>query len=163
MKIIKKLINVLTALIIIIGGIFLGLYIYGIIPYVVLSGSMEPKIKTGSLCFVNKNIKLDNIKKDDIIAFKLGNGTLVTHRVLEVHDTFVKTKGDNNKNEDGTDITKDNYIGKNIYWVPKLGYVVKAFQSLKGKIILVSCVILLFISGLLFGEDKQKIKENIKK
>ena len=125
----------------------------------VLSGSMEPTIKTGSLCFVNKNIKLDNVKKGDIIAFKLGNGTLVTHRVVEVNDSIVRTKGDNNKNADGIDITKDNYIGKNIYWIPKVGYVVKVFQSLKGKIILFSCVILLFISGLLFGEDKQKNKE----
>ena len=56
-------------LIIAIGGLFLVLYFLGIVPYVVLSGSMEPTIKTGSLCFVNKNISIDKIKEKDIIVY----------------------------------------------------------------------------------------------
>ena len=61
MKIVKYIINSLTAIIIIIGGIFLGLYVYGIVPYIVLSGSMEPKIETGSLSFINVNTTYNNI------------------------------------------------------------------------------------------------------
>ena len=75
MKIVKGIINVFTTLIISVGGIFLILYAFGIIPYVVLSGSMEPTIKTGSLCFVNKHTDIENIKEKDIIAFKLKDGT----------------------------------------------------------------------------------------
>ena len=62
MKVIKGIINVLTTLIIIIGGIFLILYICGIVPYVVLSGSMEPTIETGSVCFINRHAKYNSIK-----------------------------------------------------------------------------------------------------
>jgi len=159
MKIIKGIINVLTTLIIVVGGCFLILYLCGIVPYIVLSGSMEPTIETGSLCFINKHEKYNNTKKKDIIAFKLKNNTLVTHRVVEVTNSGLKTKGDNNKDIDGGEVTKDNFVGKNIFWVPKVGYAVKAFQSTKGKIILITCVILLFVSGLLFGEDKKKKAE----
>lgn len=159
MKVIKGIINVLTTLIIIIGGIFLILYVCGFVPYVVLSGSMEPTIETGSLCFINKNIKYKSIKEKDIIAFKHKNGTLVTHRAVKVTKSGITTKGDSNKNTDGNLVKKENFVGKNVFWIPKVGYIVKKFQSTKGVIILITCVVLLFVSGLLFGEDDKKPKE----
>ena len=88
------------------------------------------------------------------------NGTLVTHRVVEVTDSGLTTKGDNNEDIDGSITTKDNYVGKNIIWIPKIGYAIKAFQSTKGKIIIITCIVLLFVSGLLFGEDKKKKVDN---
>lgn len=156
MRIVKIIINVLTTLIIVLGGIFLILYFCGIVPYIVLSGSMEPTIKTGSLCFINKHTKYDEIKKNDIIAFKLKNKTLVTHRVVEKNDDGIVTKGDCNKEKDGNLVTKSNYVGKNIFWIPKIGYIVMAFQSFKGKIVLFTSIIILFLTGLLFGDNKQK-------
>ena len=159
MKVIKGIINVLTTLIIIIGGIFLILYACGIVPYVVLSGSMEPTIETGSLCFINKHAKYKSIKEKDIIAFKFKDGTLVTHRAVKVTETGIRTKGDNNKDIDSNIVVKENYVGKNIFWIPKVGYIVKSFQTTKGVIILITFVVLLFVSGLLFGEDDKKIKE----
>ena len=156
MKIIKGIINVLTTLIIVIGGLFLILYICGIVPYVVLSGSMEPKIKTGSLCFINKKTKFNSIKKKDIIAYKMKDGTLVTHRVVDISKKGIQTKGDNNKDIDKNIITKKNFVGKNIFWIPKLGYAVIAFQSTKGKIVLITFIIMMFIFGLFFNEKTKK-------
>ena len=123
-------------LIIVNGGLFLILYAFGIVPYVVLSGSMEPTIETGSVCFINKHADYDSIKEDDIIAFQMKNGPLVTHRVVEVTDSGLTTKGDNNTDIDGS------------------------FQSTKGRIIIITCIVLLFVSGLLFGEDKKKKEDN---
>ena len=162
MKIVKKVINVLTTLIIVIGGIFLLLYAFGVVPYVVLSGSMEPTIDTGSLCFINKHADIDSVKKDDIIAFKLRDGTLVTHRAVEITEDGIVTKGDNNDDVDSNKVKKENFVGKNLFWIPKAGYLVKAFQSTKGKIIIITAIVLLFASGFLFGEDnkKKEIKEN---
>ena len=159
MKIIKKIINVLTTLIIVVGGIFLVLYLFGIVPYVILSGSMEPTIKTGSLCFINKKVDFQEIKKKDVIAFKLDDGTLVTHRVNKINKDGIITKGDNNKRVDDGVVTANNYVGKNIFWIPKVGYVVMAFQSTRGKIVLITCVVLLFVVGMLFGDDTKKEKE----
>lgn len=159
MKVIKGIINVLTTLIIVIGGIFLILYACGIVPYVVLSGSMEPTIETGSICFINKHTDINSIKENDIIAFKLNNGTLVTHRAVEITKEGIKTKGDNNKDIDGNIVGKEEFVGENLFWIPKVGYVVRKLQSPKGIIMLITCVVLLFVSGLLFGEDDKKIKE----
>ena len=160
MKIIKGIINVLTTLIICIGSLFIILYIFGIVPYVVLSGSMEPTIGTGSVCFINKNANIENIKEKDIIAFKLRDGTLVTHRAIKVDNSGIITKGDNNKAADSNVVNKENFVGKNLFWIPKVGYVVKAFQTTKGKIIAVAIIVLLLVSGFLFGEDKNKEKTN---
>ena len=139
MKVIKGIINVLTTLIIIIGGIFLILYVCGFVPYVVLS--------------------YNKIQEKDIIAFKHKDGTLVTHRAVKVTKSGIKTKGDNNKDIDGNIVKKENFVGKNILWIPKVGYIVKKFQTTKGVIILITCVVLLLVSGLLFGEDDKKTKE----
>ena len=161
MKIVKGIINVLTTLIIGIGGLILVLYLFGIVPYVVLSGSMEPTIDTGSLCFINKNADYEDVKEKDIIAFKLKDGTLVTHRAIEITETGIVTKGDNNDGADSNQVKKDNFVGKNLFWIPKVGYAVKAFQSTKGKIIVITSIVLLFAAGFLFGENKNKeVKEN---
>ena len=161
MKIVKKVINVLTTIIIGVGGLILVLYLFGIVPYVVLSGSMEPTIDTGSLCFINKNAKYEDVKEKDIIAFKLSDGTLVTHRAIEITETGIVTKGDNNDGADSNQVKKDNFVGKNLFWIPKVGYAVKAFQSTKGKIIVITSIVLLFAAGFLFGENKKKeVKEN---
>ena len=162
MKFVKWIINALTALIICVGLILGGLYILGIKPYVVLSGSMEPTIKTGSVSFVNSHVKYENIKEKDIIAFKIDDGTLVTHRVVEITDEGMQTKGDGNKQRDGIVTTKRNYVGKNIFSIPKVGYVVRSVQTTKGKIIYGTVIILLFVSAFLFGEADKK-KENEKK
>jgi signal peptidase len=158
MKIIKKIIDVLTTLIICVGGLFLILYIFGIVPYVVLSGSMEPSIETGSVCFINKHAKFENIKEKDVIAFKMNDGTLVTHRAIEINDSGIVTKGDNNKDADRNIVTNSNFVGKNLFWIPKVGYVIKAFQTTTGRIIAVALILLLLVFGFLFGDDNKKVK-----
>jgi signal peptidase len=85
------------------------------------------------------------------------DGTLVTHRAIEINDSGIVTKGDNNKVADSNVVTKENFVGKNLFWIPKVGYVVKAFQTTKGKIIAVTLIILLLVFGFLFGEDKKKV------
>ena len=122
---------------------------------------MEPTIDTGSLCFINKNAKYEDVKEKDIIAFKLSDGTLVTHRAIEITETGIVTKGDNNDGADSNQVKKDNFVGKNLFWIPKVGYAVKAFQSTKGKIIVITSIVLLFAAGFLFGENKNKeVKES---
>ena len=155
MKIIKGLINVLTTLIIVVGIVFVGLYIAGIKPYVVLSGSMEPKLQTGSLCFINKRIKYDKLKEEDIIAFRNDNDTLVTHRLVSISPEEFETKGDANNTTDGV-FKKERYVGKNIFWIPKVGYVIRIVQTTRGKLVFGTFIILLFAAGILLGENRKK-------
>lgn len=52
-------------------------------PMIVMSGSMQPAVKTGSLCFVNSKASFDRIEKGDVITFEV-MGTKITHRVHKV-------------------------------------------------------------------------------
>lgn len=91
-------------------------------PLVVLSGSMEPSIMTGSLVVIDK--KENNIKEGDIISFRSGDA-LVTHRVTEVTEEGYKTKGDNNEIEDASIVPKRAVEGVVVFNVAGLGYFLK--------------------------------------
>ena len=155
LKVIKAVINALMTMILIFGIIFVLLYVIGIEPFVVESGSMQPTIQTGSLSFINKNVDYEKIKENDVIAFRAQTGNLVTHRVIKITDVGFETKGDSNDISDGVSTTKDNYIGKNIFSIPKAGFLVKIIQTPRGKIILITFIILILIYGFLFGENKK--------
>lgn len=157
LNVIKAILNALMTIIIIIGLVFIFLFFIGITPYVVESGSMEPNIRTGSLSFINTKVKYEDIKEDDVIAFKLPNGNLVTHRVVKITPEGFETKGDKNEKSDGMSTTKENYIGKNVFSISKVGYFVKMIQTKRGKIILGTVVVLLFVGGILIGEPDKKI------
>ena len=142
-------------LILIVGITFVVLYCCGIEPFVVETGSMEPGIPTGSLSFINKHTKYDDIKENDVIAFTIATGNKVTHRVIKVTDEGLETKGDANKQSDGITTTRQNFIGKNIYSIPKLGYGVKIIQTTKGRVILITFIVIILLSGFLLGEKKK--------
>ena len=97
LKVIKAFINALMTIILILGIAFIFLFLIGIEPSVVESGSMEPSIHVGSLCFVNKHYKYEKIKENDIIAFKIPTGNKATHRVIRITEEGFETKGDANE------------------------------------------------------------------
>ena len=155
-NVIKALVNVLMTLILIVGITFIVLYVIGIEPFVVESGSMEPTIHTGSISFVNKHVKYDSIKENDVIAFTLPTGNKATHRVIKITDEGFETKGDNNQNSDGISTTRQNYIGKNVFSIPKAGYLIKQTQTARGKIILITIIVIILLSGFLLDDSKNK-------
>jgi signal peptidase len=163
-KTIKFITNLISSIIIIVGTLFVILFAVGIQPFVVESGSMEPAIKTGSLCFINKKSPYEDIKKGDIIAFKIPSGAYVTHRVVEINNKGIITKGDANMNVDNVVTTQETYLGKNFFSIPKCGVIVKKIQTTPGKIIVATFILVLFIAGILLGEpSKKKKEETIKK
>ena len=155
-KVIKALVNALMTLILIVGIAFILLYIIGIEPFVVISGSMEPTIETGSLSFINKHVKYSSIKPNDVIAYQTPGGAKVTHRVINVTEDGMETKGDSNNLSDGISTRPDNFIGKNIFSIPKLGYGVKLMQTSVGKIVIVTLAVVILISGFLMDDKKGK-------
>lgn len=150
MKKIKKVLSSISTFltVLLITGILVMLImqLMGIKPYIVMSGSMEPAIHTGSVCFVDTTKEYNSIKSNDIIAFKTGRNTLVTHRVVTVTDSGLVTKGDANDVSDGLSTTEDNFIGKTLFSVPYAGYCSMALQTDSGKIIIGTAVGILFLS-----------------
>lgn len=133
----------------------------GIQSYVVVSGSMEPKIPVGSLVYA-KPVEPSTLQTGDVIVFfnqnaasaSDGNGqngvSPITHRVVENHveDGEIITKGDANKSTDINPASYMNIVGKVIAHIPKLGYLASPLASLQGKIALV----LIILAGFLLTE-----------
>ena len=107
------------------------------------------------LSFINKHEDYNNINENDVIAFSLPTGKKATHRVVKKTERGLETKGDSNDALDGVITTPANYVGKNIFSIPKLGYVVMLIQTTKGKIIMGTMILILLVLGLLFGENKK--------
>ena len=64
---------------------------------IVGTGSMEPEIKIGEFVLI-KQVSKYNI--GDIITFKDQDDFLVTHRIIDLKEKEILTKGDNNDLED---------------------------------------------------------------
>ncbi len=124
---------------------------FGINLYIVRSGSMEPEISTGSLCMINMNYPYEKIQCGDIIAFESGN-MLVLHRVIQVTDEGLITKGDNNQVDDGMTTTEVNYVGKNLGAIPYLGYFVFWIQTRRGKLMFIAVLMFSMILEILTKE-----------
>ena len=159
----KKAISIFQYVTIAIGIIAIMLFLvprfFGIRPYIVLSGSMEDEIKTGSVAYVDTKIKAEQIKEGDIIAFKVG-AKQVTHRVVSINsDKTFTTKGDANKVIDANSVKFSNCLGKTIFSLPYLGYVLGAAQTKIGYIVLI-LIIGLNIVTLIFNDENKKDKSN---
>lgn len=96
----------------------------GIRPLTVMSGSMEPNIKTGSVAIIETNLTdFNEIERGDIIAFDIG-GSLVTHRAVDITEDGIVTKGDYNNTKDLWIVTDANYYGKELFSVPYIGFLI---------------------------------------
>ena len=92
----------------------------------VISGSMEPRLKVGSLVVV-RPVEPETIVVGDIITFRtttLGENS-ITHRVIVIgHNSplHFRTKGDANNNLDPFTVPAQNLLGKVCLHIPYLGY-----------------------------------------
>ena len=153
--IIRKITFVLTTLIIIVAMAIFGLFIAGIRPYVVKTGSMEPAFPVNCLCFVNKNTPLEEISVGDVISFTIGKHTVVTHRVTSISGKEYTTKGDANLIEDSSPVTAGNYIGKIVFMIPKIGSIPNFLHTKAGLFTAVTVILLLLITSFLSERKKE--------
>lgn len=158
-KFFSVLSNIITIVLLVFIVAFIGLSVVGIKPYVVLSGSMEPTIHTGSVCLINQKTEYEDIMTNDVIAFKSASNQLVTHRVIQITDEGFETKGDNNDVSDGISTTKENFVGLNVITIPYLGYVSKFLQTRQGQIIVGAGIFILIILSFIIKEISKKEEE----
>lgn len=156
MRIYNAIQNILIGIAVLIIAVVGVLWIFNIHPKIVLSGSMEPTIKTGSVCFIDYGQKTP--EKGDIIAFTKGT-TDVTHRVVEVREDGYVTKGDNNDSNDPGIVYKSQVYGTNVFWIPNVGYWIMALKTAKGIGILATAVVAFIILGALLRNMSGKKDE----
>lgn len=147
----KIVMTLLSATIISLAVLLVGVRLFGLAPYTVLSSSMEPALPVGSLIYV-KDVAADDIKVGDAITFVMNEDLLVaTHRVVEVDSTQERfiTKGDANESIDGAPVHFRNLLGRVSFSIPYLGYVANFINSSSGRWIAIAVIALLLLLLLL--------------
>lgn len=124
-RLINWLVNIITALAVLLVGFAFFAPRFGINIHPVLSGSMEPALKVGGVV-ITKQIGLDQVKRGDIISYKI-DAQRITHRVVEVSKSGGKvqfrTKGDANEEPDPyAVIPKTEKVPKVVGYVPYFGF-----------------------------------------
>ena len=123
----------------------------------VVSPSMEPAIKKGSLIVVKSDTKYSI---GDIISYKSDlDSSIITHRIEKIlkidNYYFFKTKGDNNKAEDPNQVSQRNIIGKVIFSVSFVSIFYE--KNIFTKVIFILCMILEgFILSILYKQILNK-------
>ncbi|MNB81624.1 Signal peptidase I W [compost metagenome] len=113
----------------------------------VLSGSMEPGIKTGAIIAVNPvrdQAGQTAFQPGDVITYQAldGSGSLITHRIVSVSGTGAElayiTKGDNNDAQDPSPIPAGNVVASYAdFTVPWVGFLMNWVKSTAGIIIVI--------------------------
>lgn len=114
----------------------------------VLSGSMDPTFKTGSIILVEKVTENNSLGKGEVITFKQDDQNVITHRIIEViqqgETVLYRTKGDNNENVDTNPVMAENVEAKySGVTIPYVGYFFNYASTSLGT------ALLLIIPGLL--------------
>jgi len=110
--------------------------------FVILSGSMEPALSPGDVVIVSDAA---SVEVGDIITFSSGGSIPITHRVVGVQDGQYITKGDANGNPDTAPVAPGSVLGRVIYTIPLIGYVILWANTPTGQVVLV--VLPLFLLG----------------
>ena len=160
---IKIIIDIITYSLIIIIGIYLVLSIYN--KYItknqatligkyylfqIATGSMEHELVPGDYIIVEKTT---DFKVGDIVTY-IEDGYYITHRISEINETSITTKGDANTTIDKP-ISKDKIIGKYIYKERIL-----TFISRYRVLVIATLVALIIIDNVIYKKpEKEEVKE----
>lgn len=136
----------------------------------VVTGSMEPTIKTGSLLICD-DTDISKIRINDIVCFKSGlqviKNQVVTHRVIDINvvngNIRLKTRGDANSVEDALDVSNNNLIGRVIWYSQEGNFVARVISFMNGEIGFLSCIVIpvLIICGMTLHHSMMSIQKDI--
>jgi len=133
----------------------------------VMSGSMEPKIKVGSVVFVQR-VKPETLKEGNIITFtsREDPNISITHRLIATEEkegqTVFKTRGDANNSDDITETLPGQIKGKVVFSLPFLGYLsVWIRKPLGFGLLVILPALLIIISEIL--NIKKTIEQEVEK
>lgn len=133
--------------------------VFGYKPFMVLSGSMETEIRRGDL-IITKTVNPENLKIDDVIAFRDAQGTITTHRIIDIvvenNETFFITKGDNNNVQDRNLVEYSDVEGIYVGRIPGIGSMMKSLTEPTTIIFLVLGITMIFVIGFSVSNKKQR-------
>lgn len=117
--------------------------------YTVVSGSMEPSIKTGSIV-LTQPVSPSSLRVGDVVAFTSPSNSrdVILHRITGIKSTDplrFETKGDNNDTADPWDLMDVGVLGRQILSIPYLGHITAFIRTPLGFALLIIVPAVLFI------------------
>ncbi len=167
MKIPKRPFKIFYYLIVVFIGLAALLLVFSTLPVtgnykvmIVSSGSMRPDITMGSIVIVKP---ADNYKIGEVVTFQTGEDRdPITHRINEIRvvggEPQYITKGDANNAPDLGEISEEDIVGKVVFDIPFLGYIVNFIQKPIG-----FSLVVLVPAFVIIGDEIKKIYEEVKK
>lgn len=136
-------------------------------PVYVLTGSMEPYMKTDGIVITKAYDGSEPLQEGDVVTYHVedeeGKTLVITHRIYQMNeDGTIITKGDNNNVPDAYPITAENIEAKAVKPLNWVANLVHLWATTKGKIIICSVmlgVILLYIAvkSIFSGADEEEV------
>jgi signal peptidase I len=137
--------------------------------YIVASGSMIPTLNISDFVIINHNIPFSNLKVGDIIVFKSPGSLIpneqhetIVHRIVHIstgiEGRVITTKGDAN---DGSipyidyPLREQNYVGKVVYVIPKLGLITKMLSPPTNYYIIIGVIMITVVYYSRIGRREQ--------
>jgi len=166
-RIVKQIWNIATTILVcaavILAMLLWGVQLFGLELFVVQSGSMEPDYPVGALVYVG-HVEPSELQVRDVITFQMEGNKRGTHRIVEIVDvdgqTFYRTKGDANEVEDVALVHPSAVVGRVVFDIPYLGYLVTEIQNPPGLYYAIAAVavilLLCLLPDLIFKEKKQE-------
>lgn len=148
--------------------------IFGWKIFMILDEYMDDRVESGDLVFV-KNVKVDELKTNDIIAFRNAGNGVTLHEIIKIDEDeitdeeskenrILKTftmKTQTNETNDTTYVTEEKVEGLLVHRVPKLGSILYFIQQplamlgISGVILIIG-LICINIAGRLDEKDRKK-------
>ena len=115
------------------------------------TGSMSGTLEVEDIIVVKLT---KDVAKNDIITF-LQDDTIITHRILEIKDETITTKGDANNTKDEP-INKEQIIGKVVFSFKNIAIWKQVFTTPQVYILIILTLILFGISNSINEENKEQ-------
>ena len=145
-------------IILVLGYMF---FIYRTEMYIIETPSMEPIFKQDGVVLIDKRYDFNKLKVGDIIAYN-NSYKVIIHRVMEIDNGTIKTRGDGNTQMDGSHATKDNYLGKYICNFTIPGRIIMFITSPAGIGVIIVLIILSYVLKKPFRKLRRMIKNRNK-
>ena len=156
-KIFLKSTDIIMAIMVLVALAIVIPNTYGVKTLAVLTNSMEPNIKKGSMVFVTP-IRPSEVEVGDFISYiesveKLGTGRVA--QIDAVNKLFI-IKNDLSGASEAIQVSFDNMVGVVKFAVPFMGYMLDYVLTAQGKVVVITGVLaLIAIMALLGGQEPE--------
>lgn len=142
----------------------------GFMMFRVVTGSMEPTISIGTL-MVTQEVDISTIRVGDIVCFRTYDsqiyGSIVTHRVVNILQEsagiLLETKGDANIVADGYYVSRENFVGKVIWYTGDGSVLASIFGFFTNKVGFLGCIVFpcLLLAGFILQGSVKSIRQEL--